>query len=153
MKNLMLVLLVLLVLGGGVYFYRKAYPISTSNSATSSNSSPIAVTSPVSTGKTLFSDSPDAATSAVIFPGSLSDQAKTFVENFTMSTEIQSDGSTTVSLMPKNTSDEKPQTYNVKNGQKLYFIEKFPGDDAADKDSNIKDDYGVIVDADGFIVQ
>ena len=101
--------------------------------------------------KILFSTSPDYSASVQIFPGELSDTAKMYLANFDMNTQAQSDGSTIVSLTPKGGSGPV-QKYTVKSDQVLYFVEKFPGDDSNDNDLNMNDDYGVIVDSNGFIV-
>lgn len=140
-KYSVVIVILLLVIIGGLMFRKslmaKQYTV------------PLNQNSPSS--MTLFSSSPDYQYAVQIFPGQLSDKAKMYLGNFDMSTQAQSDGSTIVTLTAKG-GNGSVQKYTVKSDQVLYFVEKFPGDDKADNDMNIKDDYGVIVDVNGYIV-
>jgi hypothetical protein len=167
MNKLIALIVLLLIAGGGLYYYRNSMMATSavSNSGStgysvgnqvSSGSSSTASTGETPTGigsagKILFSSTADAANAFLIYPGELTAQAKTAVENFTMKTLSQADGSVQITLTPKD-SEEKLQTYIIKSGEKLYFVEKFMGDDSPEKDTNLKDDFGVVVDADGYVV-
>ena len=87
-----------------------------------------------------------------IAPGAIPDSSKKALTGFTVTSKQNSDGSTTVSLTPKD-SDDQSQQYTVKSGNTLYFIEQTPVDDKADqdKDLNYRDDYGIITDSSGVI--
>ncbi len=61
------------------------------------------------------------------------------------------DGSVQITLNAQN-PEYKTQTYVVKTGEKLYFIEKSLGDDRGDKDAFLGDDTAVLVDGNGYIV-
>jgi hypothetical protein len=155
MKNFMIAIIILLILGGGYYYLVNKSGTSGSATAPAPQLDQSVVTntgtaiSPMS--QMAFSQSPDYAVAKQIFPGIISAEAKTAMQNFTMKTTTQADGSTMVTLTPKNAA-EKQQIYFVKSGEKLYFVEKFPGDDASGSDNNLKDDYGIVVDASGNIV-
>jgi len=45
------------------------------------------------------------------------------------------------------------QTFIVKPGYKLYFVEKSRGDDVGGVDANFGDDKGVLVDLNGYVVK
>lgn len=87
-----------------------------------------------------------------VMPGDLSEDAKKALIGFNMKTDKLSNGSIRVDLVPKDTDDEF-QTYVVKPGNSLFFVEMTPLDDKAaeDKDINYRDDYGIIVDKDGIV--
>ena len=87
-----------------------------------------------------------------IAPGAMSDSAKQKLTGFTIDAITNTDGSTTVTLTPKDSEDQHQQ-YTIKPGQLLYFIEQTPVDDKSDSatDSNYRDDYGVITDANGIV--
>lgn len=87
-----------------------------------------------------------------IAPGDLSTEAKHAVTGWNITAQNQSNGSTVVTLIPKD-SDDTAQQYTIKPGQTLYFIEQTPTDDKADqdKDLNYRDDYGLVTDSQGNI--
>lgn len=87
-----------------------------------------------------------------IAPGELSNASKKALVGWNINVQNQNDGSTTVTLTPKDSSDQNQQ-YTIKSGQTLYFIEQTPSDDKSDqdKDLNYRDDYGIIVDSSGII--
>lgn len=100
-----------------------------------------------------FSDSADYQYSHLI-SSPLSADAKTAINGFQLSQASNSDGSITYTFTAIEQSYTN-QTYNVKPGENLYFIEKSSGDDdlAANADYGMRDDYAVIVDGNGYIVQ
>lgn len=87
-----------------------------------------------------------------IDPNNLSDDAKKATVGFAVTTQTQQNGTTVITLTPKD-SDDQNQQYMLKAGQELYFIEMTPADDKkdADKDMNYRDDYGIITDNKGLI--
>jgi len=87
-----------------------------------------------------------------IAPGPVPDTSKQKLTGFSIASTVNADGSTTVTLTPKNSEDQNQQ-YTVKPGQILYFIEQTPADDIQDSDTdlNYRDDYGIITDANGII--
>jgi hypothetical protein len=82
----------------------------------------------------------------------MTDDAKKALTGFEVNTKSLADGSTQADLTPKD-SDDQFQSYVVKPGNKLYFIEMTPADDKpdTDRDSNYRDDYGIITDASGIV--
>ena len=99
-----------------------------------------------------LSDSPLAKYAYQIVPGPISDATKAVLTGFDVKTTTIADGSTQVDLVPKD-SDDQYQRYVVKKGEIMYFVEMTPADDNkdSDKDSNYRDDYGLITDANGII--
>ena len=87
-----------------------------------------------------------------IAPGTLSGFAKEALVGFSVESKTNTDGSTTVTLTPKD-SDDQHQEYTIKPGQVLYFIEQTPMDDKTDSDTdmNYRDDYGIITDSNGIV--
>ena len=107
---------------------------------------------PVMVGKgQKLAGTPMAQYTHKIFPEMAAD-AKSAMTGFEVTTVAQSDGSTLVTLMPKDSDDQK-QEYVVTKGNSLYFVEMTPADDNADsdKDLNYRDDYGIILDVNGII--
>jgi hypothetical protein len=143
--SFVLFIIVLVVVAG--FLLTKSYQ----GNGVETTSNPVQAAADNPTAKNLFSQSPDYASAAQIFPGALSDKAKLYIENYDMKTQTASDGVTQITLTPKE-KGEGIQTYQIKSGQTLYFIEKYPGDDTKEVDKNLKDDYGVIVDAQGYII-
>lgn len=97
-------------------------------------------------------DSPIAKYAFQIAPGTMSQEAQNALVGWTVTSKTQTDGSTVVTLTPKDSTDQSQQ-YTIKPAQILYFIEQTPVDDKndQDKDLNYRDDYGVITDAAGII--
>jgi hypothetical protein len=87
-----------------------------------------------------------------IAPGDIPAASQKVLTGFSVKSQSMADGSVQVSLIPKD-SDDQFQQYIVKPGNTLYFIEMTPADDNvdSDKDLNYRDDYGIIVDANGIV--
>ena len=87
-----------------------------------------------------------------VFPGNLSADAQKATNGFTIEKQAQADGSTLVKFIPRESSYQAEQ-FMVKPGYSLYFVEQSGFDDNLDKgtDINLRDDYGIIVDADGVV--
>lgn len=88
----------------------------------------------------------------IIAPGDIPAASQKVLTGFSVKTTALPDGSTQVDLVPKD-SDDQFQSYVLKTGQSLYFIEMTPSDDKQDEDRdlNYRDDYGIITDANGVI--
>lgn len=97
-----------------------------------------------------LADSPISQYAYKIAPGEMSDEAKAALNGFKISSTTAKDGSIQVSLTPTDSYDQRQQ-YTVKPGNSLYFIEMTTADDKNSADANLRDDYGVIVDANGVV--
>ncbi len=92
-----------------------------------------------------------ASNAVLVFPGTLSSDAKAVLVGFNLTTKATPDGSTQVSLTPTE-SGYTFQQYVVKQGQSLYFIEMNRADDSnGTTDINNRDDFALIVDQNGVI--
>jgi len=151
MKNVIIGVLVIAVLVEGYFLMmKKAAPsvagVTTQVTPRPSGRPPM----PVARGDKL-ADSAMEKFAYLIFP-TLSDDSKKVLTGFDVKTKKLADGSTQVDLVPKD-SDDQFQSYVVKPGNSLYFIEMTPSDDKldTDRDANYRDDYGIITDANGIV--
>ena len=99
---------------------------------------------------TLFSNSQYAGNAVEIFPGSSNGPSSGEIPNFAMSTALQADGSTVVTMTEKAGGQTLQAT--VPKGGSLYFNDANMGDDASGQDKFLQDDTLVVVDANGYIV-
>jgi hypothetical protein len=121
----------------------------TSNSAlTPSISNNASSTATVTAQK--FSDSPDYQNAFLISGDTLSQTAQQALTGFQISRQMQMNGSIKINLKATETGYQDKQ-YTLAPGQQLYFIDKTLGDDQA-SEGNVRDDYGIVVDGQGFIV-
>lgn len=99
-----------------------------------------------------FSETEIFQAAVQVFPGELTDAGKIALIGFDMTTTKNDDGTTQVTFTPKEADDQK-SSYKVATGETLYFVEMSKNDDDADNntDMNLRDDYGVLVDADGIV--
>jgi hypothetical protein len=151
MNKAILVVIVLIILFGGGYYLMRQNIAMENGSNTQTNNSVVVPSVTMTPSKVLFANTTDASVASKIFPGILSADAKKAIMNFDMKTTTQTNGDTLITLTPKD-NDSEVQNYTIKSGESLYFVEKFGGDDTASNDSNLKDDYGVVVDTSGYIV-
>ncbi len=86
-----------------------------------------------------------------IDPANLSNQAKSVLTGFDMTTKNLTDGSMVITLTPKD-SPETTWQYTVAKGNSFYFIEMSPTDDRNDKEINLRDDYGIVLDPTGVVL-
>lgn len=130
-------------------------PVTSSDSDASSTGSlneiASASTSPMQSTGQLFSASKDFSKAYLIYPTTDAGTAKALA-GFAVRTKDLGNGTTQVSLASKTQNDEV-QYFTVSAGQKVYFVEKSFGDDSLDNDRFLGDDYGVAVDANGFILK
>jgi hypothetical protein len=99
----------------------------------------------------LFSSSPLSQNAFLISTTPYDAKTKTALIGFTVTKKTQTDGSVLYTLNSTN-PNYQTQTYTVKSGEKLYFIEGMPGDDNGTTDRTVADDTAVVVDANGYIV-
>lgn len=151
-KNILIVALILLsgFLGYKFYMYRSAYKMLLAQNAPQSNN-PRRTPPPILKKGDEFAKSSIFKYAVQIFPGDLTADAKKALNGFDFKATDMNDGSTQVTLTSKD-SDDQSQVYTVKKGETLYFIEMTTGDDkTAGHDANLRDDYGVVVDASGMV--
>lgn len=158
MKKYIILILIVVIIGAVILYYHNA----PSSTAPAYQAPSTAVSVPATTATTtiqlmtattqLFASSADYSKSYKIFPGALSSQATTALSGFALSTTDLGNGVTQVNLTAKE-SQYHSQSFVVGPGQSVYFIEKSLGDDGNDSDANYGDDYGVAVDANGYILQ
>ena len=98
-----------------------------------------------------FADQDYFKTAYLISGVTLSADAKMALTGFTMTKKTMPDGTTSIMLKALK-PEYKDQSYTLKTGEQLYFIEKFLQDDANGTESNIGDDGAVIVNAEGNVV-
>jgi len=98
-----------------------------------------------------FSDSADFANAYLISSGTLSSTTQQALTGFQLNKEPLPDGSLQINLKATE-SGYQDQQYTLKPGQQLYFVDRFLGDDVS-SEGNQRDDYGVIVDSQGYIVK
>lgn len=159
-KNIAIAILVLALLAEGALIYRYRHEFHSARAQVAKLASmPSAGPNVRGAGRPILltkgmnlTSSPLSKYAFQIAPGDLSADAKKALTGWNITSENQKDGSTVVTLTPKD-SDDIAQQYTVKTGQMLYFIEQTPADDKADsdKDLNYRDDYGLIVDTKGNI--
>lgn len=161
LRNLLIVVLVVAVVGEGLWIWKEKEKIATlSSQVASSSKMPPAGPNAKGSGRApiILSKGTNLKTSPIfqyafqVAPGTLSDAAKKALIGWTIASKTQIDGSIVVTLTPKD-SDDQNQQYTVKSGNVLYFIEQTPSDDKDDSDTdlNYRDDYGIVTDANGVI--
>ena len=103
--------------------------------------------------KVKFSDQ-DYAKSAYLVSGDapLGTDANQALAGFSLNKQAMADKTVVITLKALK-SEYHDQTYTLKPGEQLYFIEKFLQDDKEEDETNIHDDTAVIVDADGYVVE
>ena len=160
-RNIIIGVLVIAVVAEGLWIWKEKEKIATlSAQVASSSKMPPAGPNAKGSGRApiILSKGTNLKTSPIfqyafqIAPGTLSDAAKKALIGWNITSKTQADGSTIVTLTPKD-SDDQNQQYIIKSGQVLYFIEQTPSDDKNDSDTdlNYRDDYGIVTDASGVI--
>lgn len=100
---------------------------------------------------TKFSDTPYASNTYLISSDQLSQDAQTALSGFQLAKSQDSNGNTVITLTAMKAGYVN-QSYTLKSGQSLYFIEVSFGDDNPQQDYSYADDHAVIVDSNGCIV-
>jgi hypothetical protein len=121
-------------------------------SAKTSQPSATQASNVISSQQLKFADTPDAQHAYLISVDSYDATTSLALAGFSVGHTILADGSRQYTLVAQN-PEYKNQTYIVKTGQKLYFIERMLGDDSDNEERNVRDDSAVLVDAGGFVVQ
>lgn len=152
-KKIVLPIVIAVLVVGALYLATRSGKAPTMSPAASGQASPTPSQKPtqpkVQKGE-MFKNSSVYPMAYQIFPGNLSDSAKTATKGWTIKTTTQKDGSTMVELLPSEQTD-KMQKFVVAKGQTLYFVELNPIEDTTQKDVYLLDDYGVLVGADGTV--
>jgi|SRR5579872_2480601 len=139
MKKILLVLPIVLLVAAA------CNSSSTSNSGASSSSGG-------TSSAVKFSDQSYFKNAYLISSNTLSADAQKALTGFQMTKKTLADGSIQINLNALEANYHNQQ-YVLEPGQQLYFIEKFLGDDQAEKDQTAADDSAVVVDSNGNVVQ
>jgi hypothetical protein len=134
------VLLIVVVLLVYFTYNKKGGNYSDNNSVSQNNTQP-----------QLFSSSPFSQYAYLISAPTYDADTEKALTGFKVTKKTLTDGSVQITLTAQN-PEYKTQTYVVKTGEKLYFVEKFLGDDVGTEEKSLRDDTAVLVDADGYIV-
>jgi len=166
-NSIVAIVVVLIIIILGVWIYRvnnNSSGMSSSNStgntgASSLNSNnPVVPTTPAQTSPAggqsgqLFSASPYAQNSYLISVSTYDANTKKALSGFSVVKKVLTDGGTQYTLNAVN-PEYQTQTYDVKPGEKLYFVEQNLSDDNGSTDVFPGDDHAVLVDANGYILQ
>lgn len=150
------VIILLVVAVGGIYFASKKFEGASieENAESPASLTKVVVHAPSLKGQKL-SDTRFAANAVQIYPGIISESAKSTMSGWDLKTVSNSDGTITASLVPTGseiTEGDSSHTYTLHSGDKLYFVDMNPGDDVANStDNNKNDDMGIVVNSDGLI--
>lgn len=99
-----------------------------------------------------FADQPYANKAYLISGDTLDSDAKQAISGFNLDKQTLSDGSQKITLTAVDPGYQDQQ-YTITSGEKLYFVEKFMGDDPNNHENNIGDDQAIVVNSDGYVVQ
>jgi hypothetical protein len=99
----------------------------------------------------LFSTSPLSKNAYLISTPNYDANTNAALSGFKVVKNNLSDGTMQITLNAIE-SGYTTQTYNVKPGEKLYFIEAMFGDDGNNHDGTLGDEKAVLVDANGYII-
>ena len=146
-NSAVVIILVLLIVVIGLLVYNG----SVKKEQNDSNNNSAAPISQNNARPQLFSDSPLAKFAYLISTPTYDTNTQKALSGFTVTKKTLADGSIQVTLNAQN-PEYKNQTYTVKTGEKLYFIEKTLRDDNGTEDKFLGDDTAVLVDASGYIV-
>ncbi|MDD4989378.1 MAG: hypothetical protein PHV42_03045 [Candidatus Pacebacteria bacterium] len=144
-----IIILVLIILGWIFYSGSSNNP----SPVTSNSSAPL--TSGTNSSAVKFADQPYAQYAYQIDPANLNAMdvnTKQALSGFNVTAKNNADGTVTVSLTSTN-PEYHNQSYTLKSGDKLYFIERSLGDDGGGEEAFLGDDTAVVVDANGNVIQ
>ena len=99
-----------------------------------------------------ITDAPYWPNAYLISEGNFDAQTQAALAGFTVTSADSPDGGKTITLKAVDPRYHD-QTYALKPGQKLYFVEKSMGDDQNNQEYNLRDDWGVVTNSDGTIMQ
>lgn len=157
-KNILIAVLTLAVVLEGGYIILQRLPGHQVEEIATEGKSHVSPFRPTSAGPQILTKGMPFTTSSVakyayeIAPATMSATAKQALLGWNITTKTNKDDSIVVTLTPKNSEDQSQQ-YTITKGQKLYFVEATPFDDnqGQDIDKNLRDDYGIITDANGLV--
>ena len=120
----------------------------------SNNPTPTKTSSQLSASSTMvkFSDQSYFKNAYLISGDTLSADATAALAGFKMEKKVLPDGTVQINLKAEE-AKYHDQSYTLKSGEQLYFIDKFLGDDQGNTESNIGDDTAVVVDSQGNVTQ
>jgi len=146
MKKIFIVTALVVLLGAGCT--TSAPPVAAPSANVNQQASAVA---PSADAK--FVDQPYYKNAYLISGATMDDKTKTATAGFAITKTALSDGTTQYDLKALK-SGYKDQTYTIKPGEQLYFIESYPGDDDINNnvDKSLRDDMAVVVDASGNVV-
>jgi hypothetical protein len=146
---IIIIIVIVLIIGLWIYIARnnnkqsQYSPISTDQTSPNTNNA--------TSAGVLFSSSPMAQNAYLISTPTYDAKTDKALSGFKVVKTDLADGSIQYVLNSSNT-DYTTQTYIVKPGEKLYFIESTLSDDNNNQDKFTGDDTAVVVDANGYIV-
>ena len=146
--------LILIVVGGGAYWYGKHSVKPGTPTQFQMNGQGQRPGGPPNMKGHKLSDTNFANQAVQIYPGDLSDSAKSTMSGWDLKTSSLQDGSTQVSLIPTGSEaveGDSAHTFDVKSGDKLYFVDINPNDDNSKEDGSARDDIGILTDSNGII--
>ncbi len=162
-KAVVALVAVVVVVGGGFLFLRNNQNIALTpspqtatmaNNVVPSNTQPSQATSSTQSSSTaiLFANSQYASSSYLISTTSTYNAAtQQALKGFQVKKKVLTDGSLQIELIALQ-SEYPNQTYVVKPGEKLYFVEVSSVDDSVSEDHSPADDHAILVDANGYVL-
>ncbi len=156
-RIVLLAILAVVVLGGAALFLggkpapKVKVPGSTPSTAPQQAQAPQGTTT-TTQQRVKLADTPYMQVAYLLSGPTLSPEAEQAIAGFQLKKQPLSDGSTQYTLKAINPG-YKDQTFTVKPGEKLYFIEGSFGDDSQNNEYALGDDGAVLVDANGYVVQ
>ena len=123
----------------------------TNNSLPSNNSSSAKTPAQSSVG-VKFSDQSYFKNAYLISGDTLSVDATSALAGFKMDKQTLPDGTVQIKLKAQE-ANYHDQSYTLRVGEQLYFIDKFLGDDQGNAEAGIGDDTAVVVDSQGNVSQ
>lgn len=149
----------LVILAGAGYFVAKDSSMTKGSESKNSPEEVVETARPQASGPASlkgqkFTDTNLFANAVLIAPGVPSEAAKAVASGWQIKSRSLSDGSTQVDLIPMGseaTEGDTAHTFNLKDGDKLYFADLNPNDDGSGADNNKNDDMGIVVGADGIV--
>ena len=145
------VILIIVGVGTAVLSGSHATPKAQINASTynSNQSSPTSGTQSTNTSKILFSSTQYYPYSYMIYPGPISQQARSALVGFNLTSTVLQNSTAKITLAL--TGSNQYQSIMLKPNYKLYLIETTFGDDAFNFDSSFGDDGFVVVDPKGYV--
>ena len=151
-KILISILIVVVIAGIGGYLLFTSSSPNSLQVADNSSLNPSSSSSSGQAQKTKLADTRYAQYAFLISTDKYDSATQAALAGFTVDRKVLADGTQQITLNAQN-PEYQTQSYTVKPGQKLYFIETSMGDDPGGQEFNLGDDRAVIVDSDGYIVQ